>query len=186
MESSTAEDLGEADRRWAEAIAGLTGISLAEAEKRARRIRYDTKIQSKLREVAAELGPTVVITNIEWSGPTMEDITVTTTPAPVGAPTTSELAAAMGSRGKTAHRALKELTEAELKARELQARTEMRFRVAAFELQRVFGPPRTTLVSLVHHGFLNDLVDVDWEKVNALGFAKRVYPGGPTAPPEAP
>ena len=187
METSTAEDLSEADKRWAEAIAGLTGIPLHEAEMRARRIRYDTKIQAKLHEVAARLGPTVVITNIEWSGPDMEDVTVSTAPAPVGAPTTAELAVKMGAQKNGVRQAIKALTEAEVKARELQARTEMRMRIAAFELERVYGKPRTVLVFLALHGLLDHLVDVDWAKVNALGFVKRVYPGGPPpAPPEAP
>jgi hypothetical protein len=176
---STAEDLGEADRRWAEAIAELTGIPLHEAEKRARRIRYDEKIRMKLREVAAELGPTVVITNIEWSGPTMEDITVSTAPAPVGAPTTAELAATMGKKGPI-RQALKSLTEAEVKARELQARADMRLRIAAFEVERLYGRPRTCLVFLARMGLLDHLVDVDWEKVNALGLVKRVLPNQAT------
>ncbi len=162
MKTSTAEDLSEADKRWAEAIAGLTGIPLHEAEMRARRIRYDTKIQAKLHEVAAQLGPTVVITNIEWSGPTMEDITVTTAPAPVGAPTTAELAAKMGLKKNGVRNALKALTDAEVKAREEQARRDMRMRITAFELERVYGKPRTVLVFLALHGLLDHLVDVDW------------------------
>lgn len=80
---SDADDLNEFDRSWAELVATLQGIPTPDAEKRIRRIRYDPKLNEKFMQMQAQLGASAVITNVEWSGPEMRDITVSVAPAPV-------------------------------------------------------------------------------------------------------
>jgi len=149
---STAEDLKEGDRAWAESIASVVGCSIVEAEKRVRRIRHDKKIEAKLFEVARELGPRVVITNIEWSGPTMTDLTVSVVPAPVEAFPALASAAGASSMMRNAYQEM-----ANVRA-QAQARAAMRADVASFELRQVFGPPKTALGSIPGFGRLVGVV----------------------------
>jgi hypothetical protein len=122
MTKSTAEDLDEADRKWADAIQELAACTIVEAEKRVRRIRYDKKIESQLHTIAQQLGPRVVITNIEWSGPTMTDLTVSVVPAPV---------AGLSPKNSTKLKEIKHLVSG------VQARAAMREDVSRFELMRL-------------------------------------------------
>lgn len=156
MSTSTNEDLSAPDRAWAAAIAGLTNISVIEAEKRVRRIRYDTKIQARLHEIAAELGPNVVITNIEWSGPTMSDLTVSVAPPPTGVNEVVEKAIKKAAKPtpRGVRSSLAALSNMQLQVQEARARAEMRAQVARFELERCFGKPVSSLPMLVAWGLV--------------------------------
>jgi hypothetical protein len=152
---STADDLSAPDRAWAESIATLEGCPLHEAEKRVRRIRYDKPLEEKLHEVARELGPNVVITNIERTGPTMQDVNVYVVPAPVEA--VRFLNGLPADKPSMLRNSQQEM--ANLKA-QAHARAVMRRDVTTFELRHAFGPARTAISS----GVLRDIVDPNWGK----------------------
>lgn len=111
-------DLSSDDRRWAEAIAIVAQCSIPEAEKRIRRIRYDPRLEAHLRDLSKQLGSNVVVTNVEWSGPEMKDITASVVPRPV-VPTST-------------------MSPTDLFRSQLQAQAVMRAEVATFELERLF------------------------------------------------
>jgi hypothetical protein len=139
---STAEDLRPSDRRWAESLSMVAGCTLNEAEKRVRRIRHDQKIEVQLHDIARQLGPRVVITNIEWSGPTMTDLTVSVCPAPVEAyPVLASGAPAIAG----VRNPLQEMANLRAQA---QARSAMRADVSKFELTRSFPRSRLALNAL--------------------------------------
>lgn len=123
-----ADGLTEEDHRYAQLIADIVHCDIGEARKRVRRIRYDEKIRNEFQRLSDQLGPDTIITNMEYSGPEMKDLTVSVAPAPVTI-----------YNGKW------------IQNREM-SQQKMRLSVSRFELQRSFGKFRTCLPDLVVAG----------------------------------
>lgn len=133
---ATGADLSLADRAWASGIAELTKIKVSDAYMRIRRIRYDARIQERMQRITEELGPNMLVTNIEWSGPTMSDLEVSVMPIPPEVILKQRLSD------------LRQYTPNDRAQAARYAAAVMRSDVARFELRKVYGHAKTSLGDL--------------------------------------
>lgn len=150
---------------WAGALSSLTGISLADAQARVTRMRADARLMAALPQIAAALGPRVVVTNLEWTGPELDVLTVSTFPAPAA----GQLAPEVAAKIPAAVRGL---------ASEAQARAALRADVARFELGGVEFDSDNVLQRRGPSSALGMLVD---QRLVKFGSRAEVQPVGPSA-----